>query len=123
MPAERVRIRSVIAMPTARHGVTRFTINAETIDGRWTKQYQTINAWLGSLCERVREMGQIADVVWVDSQYGPQLVSVDPTMPAEPTGSIPTAVTGEARENPIEPYGGTTATFSVSAGRPPRGDQ
>jgi hypothetical protein len=78
MPSDRIRVRSVVPFQTAQPGLVQFTINAETADGRWTKQYVTVNAWLGSLCQRVKEQQQIADVVWRDSKFGQQLVSVEP---------------------------------------------
>lgn len=76
MPTDRVRVTKVLPMSTRRAGCTQYIIDVETELG-WLRQYETVSDFKASLCERAKARNCWIDLVWKDSRYGREIVSVE----------------------------------------------
>ena len=85
MPRDRIRVERVDEFVTRKPGVTQFIIEAET-DRGFTQQYETVNPYLASLCDRSKD--KWIDIVWRDSRFGRQVVDIPIVDLVEPQGVL-----------------------------------
>lgn len=79
MPSATVKIRRVQDGKTRFPGLHVYTIDAEPEQERPETlglQFQTLDGWKASACDRARQMGKWVKVIWKTTQYGKTIQTV-----------------------------------------------
>lgn len=78
MPLCLISVDRVDETATVKPHCTRFIVSGTTIAlPSEAVQYETVDRWRASVCERARETGQLVKVTWRDSRFGRELVDVE----------------------------------------------
>lgn len=76
MPIDRVKVTKVLPLTTRKAGCTQYIVDVESELG-YLRQYETVSDLKASLCERAKATNCWVDLVWKDSKYGREIVSVE----------------------------------------------
>ena len=70
MPQDTVFVRTIWKHDTVKPGVHLYIVNADDVETGRLEQYQTVNAWLASLCQRAKDETRRATITWDRTKYG-----------------------------------------------------
>ncbi len=78
MGRELLRVERVDQWPTAKAGVTGYTVTGETIEAEpRTVQFQTANDWKAAVCSQAGHLKKLVWIGWRDTRFGHDIVTVE----------------------------------------------